>query len=269
MVNFICFGSGSSGNCYYLNADGYGMLIDLGIGLRKFRKYMSDYGLSMAQIKAILATHDHADHVKSVGAFAQTFHLPVYTQAGTYVGMDRNRFMHKKVPGELRHVITDGEPFVLGPFTITPFAVPHDSVANCGYSIEVQDIRFCLMTDVGQVTDTVRQQLRDADYVVVEANYDAQMLEHGPYPRYLKDRIRSGTGHLDNADTARLLAEELTPRTRHVWLCHLSEENNHPTLAHRCVSDALIAAGRLTDNDALVVETLKRCHPSCLYTLAE
>ena len=261
MVNFICFGSGSSGNCYYLNADGYGLLIDLGIGLRKFRKYMSDYGLPMAQIKAILATHDHADHVKSVGAFAQTFHLPVYTQAGTYVGMDRNRFMHKKVPGELRHVITDGEPFVLGPFTITPFAVPHDSVANCGYSIEVQDIRFCLMTDVGQVTDTVRQQLRDADYVVVEANYDDNMLETGPYPVYLKNRIRGERGHLDNRETAEMLCEALAEDACRVWLCHLSEENNRPEVARQTIENHLKDA--FGDERSLpVVEPLARLRPT-------
>lgn len=267
MIKFICFGSGSSGNCYYINADGYGLLIDEGIGIRKFKKYFRDYGLSFGDIKGILVTHDHADHVRAVGAVSIEFHLPVYALADVYMGMNRNRFVRKKVPAPLANTIVAGETFDLGPFEITPFQVPHDSADNCGYFISVNNTTFCLMTDVGHVTETMRHHLSNAKYIVVESNYDAYMLENGRYPRHLKDRIRNGTGHVDNADTAKLLSECLSADARHIWLCHLSEENNRPDLALQTVSEALKQAGRLSEDDPLTLEALQRTHPSKLYEL--
>lgn len=267
MIKFICFGSGSSGNCYYINANGYGLLIDEGIGIRKFKKYFRDYGLSFGDIKGILVTHDHADHVRAVGAVSIEFHLPVYALKDVYMGMNRNRFVRKKVPAPLSNTIAPEETFKLGPFEITPFQVPHDSADNCGYSIKIDDAYFCLMTDVGHVTETMKQHLSKAHYIVVESNYDANMLETGRYPRHLKDRIRNGTGHMDNADTAKLLAEHLSPEARHIWLCHLSEENNRPDLAIQTVSESLKQANRLSEEDHLVLEALQRTHPSRLYEL--
>lgn len=267
MMKFICFSSGSSGNCYYINVGGYGLLIDEGLAVRKFKKYFSDYGLSLAEVKGVLVTHDHADHVKAVGALAMEFKWPVYALEGVFAGMMRNRYMRKKVPGPLVRNVEPGVTVELGPFKVTPFNVPHDSMACCGYTIETEDFNFCLITDAGHVTDDMRHHLGRARYVVVEANYDAAMLEAGPYPRMLKERIRSGRGHMDNALTAELLATELSADARRVWLCHLSEENNRPDVALTTVTTALKAAGRLGEADALVVEALQRTHPSRLYEL--
>lgn len=266
-MDFISFGSGSSGNCYYIRNEKFGIIIDGGIGIRKFKKYFRDYGLSFGEVKAVIVTHDHADHVRAVGAMSQEFHWPVYALKDVYMGMERNRFVRKKVPADLANHVTPEEPFDLGPFHITPFEVPHDSAANCGYSITVGDVRFCLVTDAGHVTEAIANHLSQADYLVVEANYDAEMLEHGPYPKRLKDRIRGGFGHMDNAETGRLLAERLSPTAKHVWLCHLSEENNQPTKAVETVCSALRNAGRLTEGDSLEVEALLRTHPSRLYSL--
>ncbi len=269
MMKFICFGSGSCGNCYYINVDKYGLLIDLGIGLRTFRKYFSDYGLSLSEVKGILVTHDHADHVKSAGAFSKEFHLPVYAFKDVYMGMERNRYMRKKVPAQLANVLEDEVCQDFGPFSVTPFTVPHDSAASCGYFIEGGGVKLCLMTDLGHVTDTMRSYLHKADHVIVEANYDANMLETGPYPQFLKERIRSGKGHLDNTLTAGLLAENLSPDAVRVWLCHLSEENNRPELALETVTNALTKTGRLGDNDQLMVEALPRTRPTRLYELGK
>ncbi len=267
MLKFISLGSGSSGNCYYFNADGYGLIIDLGLGIRKFKKYFSDYGLSLAQVKAVLATHDHADHVKSMGALSAEFHWPVYALADVFMGMNRNRFMPKKVPAALANVITLNEELQLGPFRITPFHVPHDSAANCGYAIQVDGVNFCLMTDVGHPTEDMCQYLKSTHYAVVEANYDAAMLATGAYPKFLKTRISCGSGHLENTETGRLLADNLNPSAHRVWLCHLSEENNRPELALSAVTDALKQVGRLGEDDPLVVEALQRTRPSRLYEL--
>lgn len=266
MLKFICFGSGSSGNCYYLNTEGYGIIIDMGIGLRSMKKHFRDFGLKMAQINSILVTHDHTDHVKCVGALSNEFHIPVYSSQEVHDGMGRNCFMSKKVRVEEKRVIQHFEPFELGPFKVTAFPVPHDSSGNNGYFLECGDISFCLVTDAGHLTPEILEYVGRAKYVVLEANYDATMLEQGPYPQYLKKRIMGPAGHLCNDETAEGLAEHLSENARCVWLCHLSEENNHPELARKTIETALLSHGYVLGNQ-LKVEVLKRKVPSGLFEL--
>ncbi len=266
MVKFICFGSGSSGNCYYLMAEGYGIVIDLGIGIRCFKKHMRDYGLPMAQIKAILVTHDHTDHVKAVGVLSRDFQIPVYASEPVHKGMARNYFMTKKIADDMVNEIVGGETLHLGPFEVTPFTVPHDSSDNLGYFIRYNDLSFCLITDAGHMTDEMKSYIEQANYLVVEANYDEAMLASGPYPQYLKRRISSQRGHMSNADTAAVLSQHLPAAIKHVWLCHLSEENNHPELARKTVEAALIQVG-CPLGKTVQLEVLKRKVPSPLYEL--
>lgn len=266
MVKFICFGSGSSGNCYYLIAEDFGIIIDLGIGLRSLKKHFGDFGLTMDKIKAILVTHDHTDHVKSVGQMSQDFHLPVYSSEAVHKGMGRNYFMKKKIAPDLRKFLSVGHPVQLGPFEVTSFPIPHDSAGNNGFFITYKDIRFCLITDAGHVTEEMTGYIKQSDYLVIEANYDEAMLTIGPYPPYLKRRIASPKGHMCNSETARILAENLPETTKYVWLCHLSEENNHPELARKTVEGVLMQAGYPLGK-TLKLEVLKRKVPSPLYEL--
>ena len=134
-MQFICFGSGSSGNCYYLESRGEAILIDLGIGIRAFKKHMRDYGLTMPKIKAIIVTHDHTDHIKAVGPLSIEFRIPVYASMPVHEGIVRNRFMTKKIPEDLQRCTVLNTPFEVGNFRITPFAVPHDATDNNGYFI--------------------------------------------------------------------------------------------------------------------------------------
>lgn len=286
-MKFLCLGSGSCGNCYYLESSGTAILIDLGIGIRAFKKHVRDYGLRMPAIKAILVTHDHTDHVKAVGPLSIEYHLPVYASEGVHIGVQRNRFMTKKVPLDQRRVTTLETPFEIGPFRITPFQVVHDSNDNNGYFIEVtqpepaedlfdsaaalgaadagkEPLTFCIITDCGAVTDNLIPYIKRARYLVIESNYDSAMLASGPYPAYLKKRIMSGRGHLDNALCADCLSKYLTPVTRKVWLCHLSEENNHPEIALKTVETAL---RELPFTPRPALETLRRRVPSGLVTL--
>ena len=267
-MKFICFGSGSSGNCYYLQAADYGIIIDAGIGVRQFKKYFRDYGLSLTRIKAMLITHDHADHVKASGAISNELGIPVYATSLVHQGIKRNYCITKKVDERRVRNFEKGETFELGPFRILPFNVPHDSLDNSGYFITYRGRSFCLMTDAGHVTDEMAGFMEKADYLVVEANYDETMLQHGPYPPFLKERIACGTGHLSNSETARQLAAHLNREARHVWLCHLSEENNHPSLAFKTVEAELRQAGYPV-GATLQLETLRRQSPSPLYDLDE
>ena len=153
-----------------------------------------------------------------------------------------------------------------GDLLITPFDVPHDSSDCVGYRVEVDGVVFCLITDAGHVTSTMEEQVSKANYLVLEANHDEDMLMMGTYPAYLKGRIRGERGHLCNKDTAKLIAEHATPILKHVWLCHLSEENNHPELARKTVEGLLRSFGIIPGVD-FELDILKRKSPSDLYEL--
>lgn len=264
MLKFLSFGSGSSGNCYYLFTDKEGILIDTGIGIRLLKKGFYNYGLKLTDIKAVLVTHDHADHVKSVGYVSQELNLPVYALRDVHVGIEKNYCVHKKIAPANVKVIEKGSTFDLGDFKITSFGVPHDSSDNVGYRIEADGVVFCLITDAGRVTDEMKPFISEANYLVMEANHDEEMLKAGPYPQYLKTRVRGEMGHLSNKECAEALAENATPNLRQVWLCHLSEENNHPELARKTVEMILRQYGIVPGKDFLL-EVLKRKVPSIIF----
>ncbi|MCH4147265.1 MAG: MBL fold metallo-hydrolase [Prevotella sp.] len=266
MLKFISFGSGSSGNCYYLFTESGGVLIDTGIGVRALKKYFHNYGLQLPDIKDIIITHDHADHVKSVGSLSRDLHLPVYATAKVHQGIERNYCVRCKIVPERKKIIEKNVSFELGGLKITPFNVPHDSLDCVGYKVEYGDITFCLMTDVGYVTDEMKEIIGEANYLVLEANHDDEMLMQGPYPQHLKSRIMSNTGHLSNSDCGKALAENATQKLKHVWLCHLSEENNHPELARKTVEQVLRGYGIVAGAD-FKLEVLKRKVPSEIYEL--
>lgn len=171
MLNFISFGSGSCGNCYYIYTETYGILIDIGIGIRKLKKYFHDYGLSVKNVRYVLITHDHADHVKSVGSFSNSLGVPVYATKEVHEGIRSNYCVRKKIDAANVRIIEKGKDIVLDDFTVSAFHVPHDSRDNIGFKIKYENTNFCLMTDVGHVTDEMTKAINDADYLVIEANH--------------------------------------------------------------------------------------------------
>ena len=261
-MKFISLGSGSSGNCYYLqSAAGDGLFIDAGIGVRTLKKYFRDYGVSFSSAHHILITHDHADHIKSVGSLSHDFNLPVYSTEEVHTGIVNNYCVNKKIePSLVRHLQKDTT-VQIGDFIVTTFGVPHDSRDCVGYSIQADGVTFCIMTDVGEVTESMRNFIASANYLVIEANHDEEMLNGGPYPEYLKRRILSSIGHLSNKSCGEALVANATANLRRVWLCHLSEENNHPELARKTVDSILRASGIVPGVD-FQLDVLKRKMPS-------
>lgn len=262
----MCFGSGSSGNCYLLHTETTAIVIDIGVGIRTLKKYFHDYGLNFSMLDAILITHDHADHVKSVGSLSSECFLPVYATAEVHRGIASNYCVRGKIKSGFERYIKKDEPFTVGDMEITPFHVPHDSADNNGYRVRVGEVTFVLMTDCGCVTDSMKQMISEANYLVIESNYDKEMLINGPYPAYLKQRIQSGSGHLSNNECAVAIAENATPLLKHVWLAHLSEENNHPELARKTQEHVLRGYGLIVGKD-FQIEVLKRKNPSEIFTL--
>ncbi|MBO4891990.1 MAG: MBL fold metallo-hydrolase [Prevotella sp.] len=266
MLKFISFGSGSSGNCYYFGTATDGMLVDIGVGIRTLKKHARDYGISLSSVRRILITHDHADHIKSVGAFSHDYNVPIYATERVHSGIERNYCVQRKLPKELKLFLAPGTQVRLGDFMVTPFLVPHDASENVGYKIEVEGLVFVIMTDAGSVTEEMKAFIAEANYLVIEANHDVEMLLGGPYPQYLKERIISPNGHLSNKDCGHALAENMSEQLKHVWLCHLSEENNHPELARKTVDAILRSYGIIPGKD-IQLEVLKRKMPSEVYEL--
>ena len=266
MLNFISFGSGSSGNCYLLYTENTGLLIDFGISVRALKKMLREYDIPLTRIRHVLVTHDHADHVKSIGRVSQELGVDVYATRRVHDGINQNICVRHKIGAEYVRCISQGVSFQLDDFYIMPFSVPHDSSDNIGYEIVFHGVVFCLMTDIGHVTDELRQMISKANYLVIEANYDTEMLKAGTYPEHLKTRIMSSGGHLSNLECAQALAENATEKLRHVWLCHLSEENNHPELARKTVEQVLRSYGIVTGLD-FGLDVLKRQVPTGVFQL--
>lgn len=264
MLRFVSFGSGSSGNCYCLLTDNDALMIDVGVGLRTLRKYFADYGLHFQSIHHILVTHDHADHIKSVGSLSSDFDIPVYATEKVHQGIFNNWHVKKKVETRLINYIHKDETSQIGDFAVMPFDVPHDSTDCVGYVIEAEGVVFTLITDCGHITDEMRDIIARTNYLVIEANHDPEMLRNGPYPPFLKNRIMSPSGHLSNNNCGEVLAECATPRLRHVWLCHLSERNNDPVYAYKTIESILRDRGIIAGKDFLL-DVLNRKKPTGIF----
>ena len=262
-LRFQSFGSGSSGNCYFIGNATCGILIDAGIGVRTIRKNLRNLGLDFENIWGVFITHDHADHIKAVGPLGEKHLVPVYTTRKIHEGIHRSYCVTEKLYSSKKYIEKE-ETVKVGDFSITAFHVSHDSTDCVGYTIEYKEKRFTFATDLGYVGDEVAMHLKMADYLVLEANYDVQMLQQGSYPIHLKNRIIAKTGHLSNEQAGVFLAENYNERMQHIFLCHLSRENNLPELAYTTIQNYLDEKQIVVGKDVQLV-TLDRLNPSELY----
>ena len=262
-LRFLSLASGSSGNCYFLGTEEYGILLDAGISIRTIRKIFKDYNIEGGQIMGVFVTHDHADHIKSVGILGEKYNIPVYATEKVHTGIKQSRYVEEKLFGSKR-IIEKEIPIEIRDFRITAFEIPHDSTENVGYLIEFGEHKIVLATDVGHISDTVARYIRIATHLIIEANYDLEMLITGKYPPFLKERIMNGTGHLSNKETAEFLAANFDLHLKNIWLCHLSKDNNHPELACKTLEMAFAQYGIRVGKD-VNISALKRSNPSDMF----
>lgn len=227
---------------------------------------LKDKDILINDVDAVFVTHDHADHIKAVGHLANDFNIQIYATESVHIGINRNYCVTSKLTPRHQQIINKMNSVNLGDICITPFDVPHDSSDCVGFRIEADGIVFCIITDAGHATESIRQQVSEANYLVLEANYDEAMLMMGPYPAYLKGRIKGDKGHLSNKESAQLVAEYASPALRQIWLCHLSEENNHPELARKTYESIMREYGLIAGLD-FKVDVLKRKTPSDLINI--
>lgn len=265
-IRFMSIGSGSCGNSYYLGVGDYGILIDAGIPSKTIRMALKKEGIPFESVCAVFVTHDHADHIKSLGVISSKANIPVYATREVHKGITHNYCTTKPIDPMYVRYVEKGEKVFFRDFGITPFEVPHDGSDNVGYFIEVGEKRFCIATDLGEITDEVSSYIDQANYLVMESNYEEQMLLMGRYPEFLKMRVSGPRGHLSNQVTASYLASHFNEHLKYIWLCHLSEENNHPELAYKAVAMELGRYGIIAGKD-VQLNVLKRTTPSHLYRL--
>ena len=265
-IRFMSIGSGSCGNCYYLGVGDYGILIDAGIPSKAIRTALKKEGIPFESICAMFVTHDHADHIKSLGVLSSKANIPVYATREVHKGITQNYCVSKPIEPQHVRFVEKEEPLTFRDFVITPFEVPHDGSDNVGYFIEVGNKKFCIATDLGEITQTVSYYVDQANYLVIESNYEEQMLAMGRYPEFLKVRVSGERGHLSNQATAKYLAAHFNEHLKYIWLCHLSEENNHPELAYKTMAMEFGDYGILIGKD-VQLNVLKRTMPSPLYRL--
>lgn len=248
--------SGSSGNCYYVEADGVGLLVDAGISGIQADIRLKAFGRDIRKASALIISHDHGDHCRYAGVFQRKYGLPVYITSATLRAAIRNHPL-----GELKDVrhFKPGDSLSFGPLRVHTFPTPHDGAEGSVFVASGGGKSVGVLTDLGHVFEGLGDIVSDLDAVFIESNYDPGMLEHGPYPAFLKRRIQGPSGHISNEECAGLLRHASRGRLKWACLSHLSENNNDPLLAlrtHRNITGTrhkFFVAGRYSSTGPLKV----------------
>lgn len=230
MMKFCVLSSGSKANCTYIEAGSTKLLVDCGLSARETTRRLALIGVEAREIQAIVVSHEHSDHVTGIPNFVKRFGCRVLSNAATR----ENSAELQSVPFTHFEEFSAGDPFDQGELRIIPFSIAHDAADPVAFRVECGRSRLGIVTDLGQVTELVRDRVRDLDALVVESNHDLELLQGAPYPWSLKQRIRSRFGHLSNESAGELLVELHVPGgrpLRNVVAAHISENSNKPELA--------------------------------------
>lgn len=260
-LKFCSFASGSNGNCYLIKNDTSALLIDAGISGKKIFQGLEDTGTPKEAVSAILITHEHSDHISSLPIVTKKLpNIIAYANESTWAAIDR------PVAPEKQRTFHTGENFCIDDFCIRPFPIPHDAAEPVGFSIYGEDRQISIVTDVGYITEEIRDEIIDADLLVLEANHEKEILLMGSYPYPLKRRILGEKGHLSNVSAGECLCSivEARPKKRQILLGHLSKENNDPSVALLAVKNALIEKNIIPGGDLQLEVAMRDCC-SCIY----
>lgn len=226
--------SGSSGNCVYVGSDTTHLLMDVGISGKRTEAGLAELGLTMKDIDAICITHEHADHISGLGVLARKYGVHIYATRGTVEAIRKTSSLGQ-IDESLFRVIVPDERCIIKDIALYPVRTSHDAADPVAYRIDHDGRRIGLITDLGCYNDYTVECLRNLDLLYLEANHDVHMLQVGPYPYYLKQRILGERGHLSNESAGKLLSRLLHDNMQAIVLGHLSKENNLPELAYESV----------------------------------
>lgn len=233
-MQFLSIASGSSGNCLYAGNGSNSVLIDAGISKKKILSGLDTIQVKPENIDAILITHEHSDHIKGLGVMLRAYGTKVYATEETFDEIMRTSAIGKVDTSLFNCVIPDKE-IEIGSLKIKPFSISHDAVNPICFTISDSSGKIGIATDLGYYDDYIVDNLMDSQILLLEANHDINMLQVGFYPYKLKQRILSNMGHLSNENSGKLICRLLDGGLKHVFLGHLSKDNNYPELAYETV----------------------------------
>ena len=240
MLNFCSLYSGSSGNCLFVESDNTKLLIDAGVSLKKIEEGLNSINVSPSSLDGILVTHEHSDHIKSLGNLSKKFNLPVFANSETFDAMPKER--DKISEQNIRNFIVN-EKFCINDIEVNPFSIPHDAANPCGFNLTCDGKKISIATDIGHMTNNILKTLEGSKFVLLESNYDTEVLKCTKYPFYLKQRIAGPNGHLSNTMAGKVINHLLQNDLQTAVLGHLSKESNFPALAYQTVADEIISQG--------------------------
>ena len=250
MLKFCSLYSGSSGNCLFVSSNNTKILIDCGTSCKKICDGLASINSSIEEIDAILVTHEHSDHVQSLGMVSKKFNIPVYANKETWDAMPKQK---EKISEENILFFENDKDFHIDDLTIHPFSTPHDAANPCGFNIHNGKRKISIATDLGHMDDKIFNNLQGSSFILLESNYDPEILKVSKYPFHLKQRIAGPHGHLSNATAGKTISALMKKDLKEVMLGHLSKENNFPELAYQTVAEELMQAGADISNIKLSV----------------
>ena len=237
--------SGSSGNCIFVGSEQTNLLVDAGISAKRIEYGLDKIEIRPDTIQGILVTHEHSDHVSGLGVMARRYNIPIYATYETSMAFRRSKSIGE-ISDELFRYVEPDRPFMINDISIEPFSTSHDAANPVCYTMEIDNGKVGIATDLGKYDDYILSKLDDSDLLLIEANHDINMLMVGRYPYYLKQRILGDRGHLSNDSSAELISKLLRKKNQHIILAHLSKENNYEELAYETVLCELTRLGALS-----------------------
>lgn len=250
MFNFCSLYSGSSGNSLFVETSNTKILVDAGVSCKKIENALEDINVDPTSLNGILVTHEHIDHVQSLGTLSKKYDLPVFVNQETLDAMPKQR---DKIAEKNVKLFKVTENFSIGDLEIKPFSIPHDAANPCGFNILKENKKISIATDIGHMTKNILNNLEESLFIMLEANYDPEILKCSSYPFNLKTRISGPTGHLSNELAGKTITYLLQSGLKNAMLGHLSKESNFPELAYQTVLDELLSTNYDENNFKLSV----------------
>ena len=262
MLKFCSLYSGSSGNCLYVDSNNTKILIDSGTSCKKICEGLASINSSIENIDAILVTHEHSDHIQSLGMVSKKFDIPVYANLETWNAMESQK---AKISEKNIHIFENDTDFLIKDLTIHPFSTPHDAANPCGFNIHNGKKRLSIATDLGHMDNKIIEELKGSSFILLESNYDPEILKVSRYPFSLKNRISGPNGHLSNSTAGKTISVLMKNDLKEVMLGHLSKENNFPELAYQTVAEELMNSNN--DINTIKLSVASRTNPSKIINL--
>ena len=259
MLNFCSLYSGSSGNSLFVETENTRLLIDAGVSSKKIENALDGLNVDPSSIDGILITHEHSDHVQGLGLLSKKFNIPVFVNSKTLDNMPKQK--DKLIQENIKNFEV-GDHFNIKDLKITSFSIPHDAVNPCGFNISNGYKTISIATDIGHMTSDILKKLEESEFVMLESNYDPEVLKCSSYPYLLKTRIAGPNGHLSNEAAGKTISHLLKCNLKQATLGHLSKESNFPELAYKTVVNELIANN--FDENSLSLSVASRDYPGKL-----